>query len=157
MTSCLRIVPKFSTTKSRAIWFNSVIDIDWSLAMLIEVAAIWSLSSVCRPSFFRLTGRVGRGSGEGEGASGGALCVEPGWTGRSRRLESEGEPSVSGGPTASTGAVGGCKSCDEAGSATAATAGAASGGEPLACSEMGPLGDLVFAFLIGLGIEQINR
>src|SRR2546427_4922442 len=37
MTSCLRIVPKFSIPISRAIVFNSVIDIAWSLAMLMVV------------------------------------------------------------------------------------------------------------------------
>jgi hypothetical protein len=45
ITSCLRIVPKFSTPKSRAIWFSSGIAIACSLAMLMEVAATRSLSA----------------------------------------------------------------------------------------------------------------
>ena len=44
MTSCLRMVPKFSTPSSRAIWFNSAIDIACNFAMLSEVAAMRSLS-----------------------------------------------------------------------------------------------------------------
>src|SRR6185295_18374337 len=38
ITSCFRIVPKFSIPISLAIWLSSVIDIAWSLAMLSEEA-----------------------------------------------------------------------------------------------------------------------
>ena len=37
MTSCLRMVPKFSIPISRAMWLSSFIDMAWSLAMLIVV------------------------------------------------------------------------------------------------------------------------
>src|SRR5208283_4964617 len=74
MTSCLRMVPKFSTPSSLAMWFNSLICMAWSLAMLREATIL----SRCGPrrSSARASSVFGS-SASSTGVDGGRKAAEP--------------------------------------------------------------------------------
>ncbi len=105
MTSCLRMVPKFSTPRSLAMWFNSLICIACSLAMLSDATIL----SRCGPR------RSSRRGSSTLGSSASSTGVEGGW--RAAEPEGSGAMAVSAAPLVNSG--------DSAGAASAGTEAAA--------------------------------